>query len=351
MNRLRSFDVLKGIACIAVVIIHYNFPGNLGYAVKSMSRFAVPIFFIISGYFLVSSKENGRISASRIAHKLRHSAAILFVSSIFYSIFTLIFNNILNSSWSLEKYSSQTITATKILKLFITNDPLVYAHLWYLLALIYCYLLMLFFEKKRIAYIGIWLAPILLVSYASLQEFGAALHIKSSVQIAGADSLIYLYNLFIFRALPFFLFGCCLHEWQTRVEQIQLPYFISIMIILFGCILSIVERFLFREAQFYIGTYISVFFMIVVAINVPIPRSKISTFFEYIGKNLSLYVYVLHIAVGKSMDLAANKLLIHRKPWYIYGRCLIILTISLIISLFIHQVYLLGKERFCCYEK
>ena len=46
--RWNSIDCIKGLACIAIVLIHYNFPGDLGLAVKAFCRFGVPIFFITS---------------------------------------------------------------------------------------------------------------------------------------------------------------------------------------------------------------------------------------------------------------------------------------------------------------
>lgn len=49
--RYRSMDCIKGAACIAVVLIHYNFPGYLGIIIKTLSRFAVPFFFGVSGYY------------------------------------------------------------------------------------------------------------------------------------------------------------------------------------------------------------------------------------------------------------------------------------------------------------
>ena len=57
-RRFRSIDCMKGISCLAVVLIHYNFPGDLGIAIKTLSRFAVPVFFAISGFFLVSPNDN-----------------------------------------------------------------------------------------------------------------------------------------------------------------------------------------------------------------------------------------------------------------------------------------------------
>lgn len=44
-------DFLKGIACMFVVFMHCEFPGITGIAVQAISRFCVPFFFMVSGYF------------------------------------------------------------------------------------------------------------------------------------------------------------------------------------------------------------------------------------------------------------------------------------------------------------
>ena len=44
-------DFLKGIACVFVVFMHCEFPGIMGTAVQAISRFCVPFFFMVSGYY------------------------------------------------------------------------------------------------------------------------------------------------------------------------------------------------------------------------------------------------------------------------------------------------------------
>ena len=44
-------DFIKGLACIFVVLMHCEFPGVTGVAVQAISRFCVPFFFMVSGYF------------------------------------------------------------------------------------------------------------------------------------------------------------------------------------------------------------------------------------------------------------------------------------------------------------
>ena len=47
-ERHSNIDVLKAISCIAVVLIHYNFPGGWGTTVKTICRVGVPFFFFVS---------------------------------------------------------------------------------------------------------------------------------------------------------------------------------------------------------------------------------------------------------------------------------------------------------------
>lgn len=69
-------DFIKGIACIFVVFMHCEFPGILGTAVQAISRFCVPFFFMISGYFCFrplesNAEKNGAAWGGKIGIKSR----------------------------------------------------------------------------------------------------------------------------------------------------------------------------------------------------------------------------------------------------------------------------------------
>ena len=69
-------DFLKGIACIFVVFIHVKFPGNFGQSVQAIARFAVPFFFMVSGYYCYRKDYQGVIGGAKkycIFLKLRSS--------------------------------------------------------------------------------------------------------------------------------------------------------------------------------------------------------------------------------------------------------------------------------------
>ena len=76
-RRQSGFDIVKALACVAVVLIHYNFKGDVGGVVKSLCRFAVPVFFMISGFFLASF-EMEMMDPGEIVRKQRKLVGLLF---------------------------------------------------------------------------------------------------------------------------------------------------------------------------------------------------------------------------------------------------------------------------------
>lgn len=325
MNAIRwkSIDYIKGIACIAVVFIHYNFPGDLGTAVKAFSRLGVPTFFMVSGFFFLT---NEKMVDEKVVKKIRHIFNLIVFSGLFYAIFAVFENSVSRSTWDITVYIKERMTADRIVKFFITNDPFVYSHLWFLFGLMYCYVisLLLFGNNKRLNCIKL-LAPILLIAYSCLQEFGGVLGISRSVPIPGTEQRIYLFNLFIFRALPFFFFGILTRKYSHLVSNFPFTKLSCFVIFVVGGLLAVWERFTFGEAQFFLGTYVMVVAMFILALKNP----ALDGVLGYIGRELSLHVYILHIAIGRTLDIIANKLGINKLTTYLYTKVFIILALSL----------------------
>ncbi|HIY19716.1 MAG TPA: acyltransferase family protein [Candidatus Blautia avistercoris] len=49
--RNSSIDSLKAVAAYFVIFIHFSFPEWFGEAADAAARTAVPVFFLVSGYF------------------------------------------------------------------------------------------------------------------------------------------------------------------------------------------------------------------------------------------------------------------------------------------------------------
>ena len=58
MKRSVGLDFLKFLCSFMVVTIHKPFPGLLGPVIMPITRIAVPIFFMITGFFYYSTIEN-----------------------------------------------------------------------------------------------------------------------------------------------------------------------------------------------------------------------------------------------------------------------------------------------------
>ena len=83
-NRNYCMDFIKGIACICVVFMHCEFPGQLGVVVQAVSRFCVPFFFMVSGFYCFGN------DTSKVKKKILHILKITIGASIFYLLFALI---------------------------------------------------------------------------------------------------------------------------------------------------------------------------------------------------------------------------------------------------------------------
>lgn len=68
-NENRYVNILKGIACIMVILNHYHGTGHMGDALYALSHFGVPVFFLILGYYLFSP--NGD-TLRKLPRKIRH---------------------------------------------------------------------------------------------------------------------------------------------------------------------------------------------------------------------------------------------------------------------------------------
>lgn len=139
-KRNNIIDVIKCFACMSVVYIHCPFPDLLGKLIQAINRYAVPFFFFISGYYFLNYKMY--INNSRLISKIKHILTLLRKAGTFYFIFCILFNKIKDKSWSMMSYAKTLINKQNIIRFIFLNFPFLYLHIWFILALLYCYLFM-----------------------------------------------------------------------------------------------------------------------------------------------------------------------------------------------------------------
>lgn len=143
--RNTSLDLLKLIAAYMVVFIHVNFSGMFGEYVIAAATFAVPLFFMVSGYFSYNS------DVSKILKKAKHIIMMFCISEVIYIIYFFIEFKILGNPYAFRSYIKQGLEFYNLVKFLLYNETHIIVHLWFLPALLYCYIIFYIVKKANIS--------------------------------------------------------------------------------------------------------------------------------------------------------------------------------------------------------
>lgn len=322
-------DFLKGIACMFVVFMHCEFPGTMGIAVQAISRFCVPFFFMVSGYFcfrplvqqfdiLNATAVKGKGNHQIIKKKVAHIAKITLYASLFYLTFVflqhLVFHNL-----------NFAITWKNIFNWVVFNVPKVVAgQYWFLFALLYAYILYGLLEKFNLRRFSYILAGIMFVVYVILAQ---------GMHLVGIGIPNYIYRNWLVEAFPYFMLGHWIHDNQ---ERINISNKTLITIIIISTLLCWVERWIMgRDFGVNIVTIPQVFALFVYGVKNPTRHEGV---IQRLGRDCSMLVYILHPAVWHSFDgiykiagLSNNMSALYLKP-------ILVLAISILMALLFNAI-------------
>ncbi|GGC97010.1 acyltransferase [Undibacterium terreum] len=200
MDRIKSVDVFRLFAIAAVIVIHTKpFQGDawadqnawqyLGIFLSQLARFAVPFFFVISGYFWGEKlKKDQPISPISIAMAKR----VLLIFAVWSLVYALPYNLGAIADYGLVgpiKYAYWTWMA-------VLNDPLSFfmqgtkVHLWFLIALVFSLVITACFVAKK--------------KFKALMAVAILLYLLGLLSKAYADTPLGIHTDFDTRNGPFF---------------------------------------------------------------------------------------------------------------------------------------------------
>lgn len=190
-DRFFNFDILKCIAIIMVIFIHivaselYSYgeiSGNrwmTANIIDSFSRMCVPIFVMVSGFFLLRKDEDVKVFFKKRFVKIIPK---FFIYSIVFFIFVIIFKDVKNDE--LFSVFFRKSTYKTIILIFSKKESYhnffsdffqgkIYYHLWYIYMILLLYLITPFLRKvvakvdrKSINYlVYIWIAFIIIIPF------------------------------------------------------------------------------------------------------------------------------------------------------------------------------------------
>ncbi len=327
-------DFIKGIACIFVVFMHCEFPGILGTAVQAISRFCVPFFFMVSGYFcfrplakqieITDPSGWGGQNWFLIKKKVLHIAKITLYASLFYLVFILLQHTFLHNI-------EFSITGRQLYGWVLFNEPRIIAgQYWFLFALLYAYVFYGFLEYLKIRKLAYVLAVLLFVVYISLAQ---------GFHLAGIHIPNMLYRNWLIEAFPFFMLGHWIHENQDRIN---ISNRILLSTIVVTTLLCWVERwFMGRDFGVNIVTIPQIFVLFVYGVKNPARHKGV---IQRLGRDCSMLVYILHPAVWHSFegiyklaDMTDNSVALYMMP-------ILVLMFSILFSILFNVIKNKVKE-------
>lgn len=274
-----TLDLLKLFSSYMVVFIHITFSGNFGVAMQKLARYAVPFFFLVSGFFSYQS------NLQKIKKRIKHIFSLIVFAEMTYILFSIA--AILSSHGIDELLSYLRIytNPSTIANFLLFNVTISSGHLWYLFAILYVYAIYYFVTLMRINERIFFVFSFLLL----------LLHIFLSdvLLILGISLPIKFTRNFLLMGIPFFTLGLFIRKHENKFRNI--PNYVFIISIVTGGVVSLFSQCYLGISDFYIGSALILFGLVVIFI-----KYKNINYPNFVGNlaNCSTYIYIFHIMVS-----------------------------------------------------
>lgn len=293
-SRNQTMDVLKLFSAYMVVFIHVQFGGKFGQQVDALARYAVPFFFVVSGYFSHNA-DIGKLW-SRIVRLIK----LFLISEAIYTVYKLYKLYHEDGMGKVFGYFEKFAQSYTYKDFFIFNMPTSSTHLWFLLALIYVYIIYIIAIKFNINEKMLYIAAIiLLLVQIYLGEISNAFGTTHKLQVV---------RNFLFVGFPFFTLGKFVKTNETLFSQPSLlSAYISIAI---GVFLTLVSFNRYGSNELYIGSIFILFGFIIIAVKYSCKEYSlwVKTFTA-----CSTYIYIFHKVVNEITYSSLKKIGINVK--------------------------------------
>ena len=277
-SRAEQIDVLKAICAFLIVCIHSPFKGMFGEYFTVIARIAVPVFFMITGYFY-----SNVVSQHREKQQIKKILYLVLEANVLYFLWNIVVA-VLNGNGVLP-YLKSVFSYKSLLNFFVLNVSPFAAHLWYLGAILYVLFIIWSADKLNCRKVLYGLTPILL---AADIVFG-----KYSLLVFDHEfPYVYVRN-FLCVGIPYFCIGLFIRE-KCNFKNCN-KYLLKVLIIVFG-LTGLAERYCLVNAglnatrDHYISTTLLAVCLFIYAIN----SNWNNKYLAVIGKKYSTWLYIVH---------------------------------------------------------
>jgi len=240
-KRNSTIDIVRIIASFAVVLCHVPFPEPFTHGSMAVTRFAVPFFFMVAGWFIFSPEDSKEIREKKIKKSLKSTIRMTVICTVLNCVVNTI-NCVLKGRDMFQWFTSWMSGETLLNLVAFNYGQLIASMMWYLFAYIYVLLILLVLTNSGLIKKLYFLIPVLLIA-----------------NLVMADTLeirwFHVGN-WLFTALPFVLLGIFLREKPDIIARFS-NITLWVMIVA-GTAMTIAESLVFHEHVLYVGTLFTV---------------------------------------------------------------------------------------------
>lgn len=277
-KRNGTIDIIRIIASFAVVLCHVPFPEPYTHGSMAVTRFAVPFFYMVAGWFLFRPGDGRDVCEKRIKRSLMSTVSMAVFCTVLYVVVNTV--NCMLKGRDMFYWFTSWLSGETLLNLIVFNyGQLISSMMWYLFAYIYVLFILLVLINSGLLKKSYLLIPVLLATNLILAD---TLEIR----------WFHVGN-WLFTALPFVLLGIFLREkpdFSTRFSKITL----WIMIIA-GTAMTVAEALVYHEHVLYLGTLLTSFGLF--SLSIKCADKKWPEFLCDFGSDCTPYIFFLHCAV------------------------------------------------------
>lgn len=287
--RNNSLDILKAICAFLVVCIHIKFPGKIGEYVNIIAAVAVPIFFMITGFYWNKISKNNKIDIH-----IKKIIKLLIGTILIYIIYNVGIRII--SKANVEEYFTKIFNLKSGIKFLFFNEVETIGHVWYLGSILYIMILAKYLlNKKYTKKVMRYFLPIAFIIYIIIGKY--------SKLIFGVELPYYLRRNCFLMGIPYFYTGYLINENKDRITITNKSL---IMSSIFLVVVTFIEKYMLESwnlntmASNYIG--ISILPITVFILAIKNPCFLIGNNIAIIGRKYSTLIYVLHPLIIGMID-------------------------------------------------
>lgn len=336
-ERYNNIDILKLMCSFLVICIHVEFAGIAGEWIKAFARIAVPIFFMITGFFYNTVINDTKREKKQIIKVIW----LMIISNFIYFLWN-IFICIISPTKQITEYIMSSINLKTLLEFLILNESPFGIHLWYLNALFYVLIIVFILNKFNKLKVGFYLIVPLLILGLSLGAYSNLIFNRNFNYLIPRN--------FLFVGLPWFFAGLLINDKLLFIKNLFLKRkYLIVIILLFLISFFVVERYLLvvftsdsDGGQYIASSLISCILFIGALIFKDCSYNNV---LSSIGRNGSTFIYISHLIAKDVLAIFVPALL----PFFIetYNQIrpiVIFLVLIFVVAIFNRSKKLLSKR-------